>query len=125
MDERESAMNLKYTFTVWAKSETSNEFAWDLVAEKLLGFFLPFNWFDGASFQRALETANDLSQRLDVHGVIAGDLAENLVPVNNKLIGYGFSISERLHFSLWNSAEKASSRALMRLLIDAVLRHTG
>ncbi|MDZ7315347.1 MAG: hypothetical protein ONA69_03355 [candidate division KSB1 bacterium] len=116
---------LELYFYGLGESDKSKDFAWDLVADKILGFFLLFNWFDGASFQKAMETADELSRRFDAHGVIAGDLAENLVPVNEKLIGYGFSLSERVYFSLWNSAGKASSRALMRLLVDAVMSHLG
>lgn len=116
---------LELYFYGLGEGEKSQDFAWDLVAGKMLGFFLLFNWFDGASFQKALETADELSRRFDAHGVIAGDLAENLVPVNEKLAGYGFSLSERLYFALWNSAGKDSSRGLMRLLVDAVMMHIG
>ncbi len=115
---------LQLFFYALGEKEQYGGFAWDIVGRKILGWVVLFNWFDGNAFLETQRLTDSLVNRLDSLGVIAGDIAEAYLPVPQPLQEYGFSLSPRLHFALWNSAVKSAASNIMRILIDSAIHAT-
>ena len=114
--------DLQLFFYGLGETEQNKQFAWELVAPKMLGYILICNWFDGQEFAQIQKMADELEQSLDAHGIIVGDMgsAPSLPP---SVIEEGFSLSKTQTFALWNSSSKWDARNIVRILIDSIIHH--
>lgn len=99
------------------------DFAWDLVAPKMLGYVLVYNWFQGSNFSSVQQLIDMLSGRLDCHGIVVGDIAGMPIDINRSVYEPGFSLSSKLYFSLWDSTDKSNAKKVLRILFDSLINH--
>lgn len=105
------------------EKEQYQEFAWDLVAPKMLGFILVFNWYDGNEFSSAQQLLDDLASQIDGHGIVIGDVSEMTLPIDPKVYEQGFTFSPKLWFTLWDSTLKSDAKNVLKILIDSLINH--
>lgn len=105
------------------KDEKNENFAWDLVGPKMLGYIILFNWYDEKSFENVKDQINFLSGQLDAHSIIAGDIAGRRFPLHKDVYDPGFSITPKCYFTFWDSFDKASTRNVIKILIDSLISH--
>jgi len=99
------------------------DFAWDLIAPKILGYIIVFNWYDGNEFSSAQQLLDDLSSQVDCHGLVVGDVSEMSLPIDPKAYEHGFTFSPKLLFTLWDSTLKSDAKNAMKILIDSLINH--
>ena len=105
------------------EKEQYMDFAWDLVAPKMLGYVLVCNWFEGNDFINVQQLLNSLSSQIDAHGIVVGDIAGMPINIKRSVFESGFSLSSKLYFSLWDSTNKANAKNVLRILIDSLINH--
>ena len=105
------------------EKEHYQEFAWDIVGRKMLGYVVVFNWYDGKAFQETQRLVDYLARRLTAHGVIVGDVADAYLAIDHHVYEHGFSLSSKLYFTLWDSTNKAGAKNVVKILVDAVISH--
>jgi uncharacterized protein len=105
------------------EKEQYQEFAWDIVGRKMLGYIVVFNWYDSKSFQETQLLVDHLSRRINGHGIIVGDVADSYLAIDPRVYEHGFSLTSKLYFTLWDSSAKAGARNAVRILIDTVINH--
>ena len=105
------------------EKERYMDFAWDLVAPKMLGYVLVYNWFEGKDFSSVQQLLNSLSRHIDGHGVVVGDIAGMPINIDRHVYESGFSLSSKLYFSLWDSTNKADAKDVLKILIDSLINH--
>lgn len=105
------------------EKEQYMDFAWDLVAPKMLGYVLIYNWFEGGSFANVQQLLNTLATHVDGHGIVVGDIAGMPININRSVYEAGFSLSSKLYFALWDSTIKSDAKNVLRILIDSIINH--
>ncbi len=105
------------------EKDQSLEFAWDLVAPKMLGYILVFNWYDGYEFSSVQQLLDQLSSQIDSHGLVVGDISEMSLPFDPKIYESGFTLSPKLSFTLWDSTLKADAKNVLKILVDSLINH--
>lgn len=99
------------------------DFAWDLVAPKMLGYILVYNWFEGSSFSSVQNLLNLLAGHTDSHGIVVGDIAGMPIRITPSVYESGFSLSSKLYFALWDSTDKANAKSVLKILVDSLINH--
>ncbi|MBN1464878.1 hypothetical protein JXA02_03900 [candidate division KSB1 bacterium] len=99
------------------------DFAWDLVAPKMLGYVLVYNWFEGKDFTSVQQLLNILSNLVDSHGIVVGDIAGIPMTIDRSVYESGFSLSSKLYLSLWDSTDKTNAKNVLKILIDSLINH--
>ena len=99
------------------------DFAWDLVAPKMLGYVLVCNWFEGNDFINVQQLLNSLSSQIDAHGIVVGDIAGMPINIKRSVFESGFSLSSKLYFSLWDSTDKSNAKNVLKILVDSLINH--
>lgn len=105
------------------EKEQYQDFAWDIVGRKMLGYMIVFNWYDSHAFQETQLLVDQLTQQTNAHSIIVGDVADSFLSIHSGVFEHGFTLSSKLSFVLWNSAEKKNAKNSMRILLDAVINH--
>ena len=96
-------------------------FAWELVAPKMLGVILVFDWYVQDSFQAAQELIDRYSRQFEAKIIAAGDTETLKMPIPLRAFDAGFSIFPNVHCALWNSSQPASAKRVMRTLMDSIM----
>jgi len=97
-----------------------NNIAWDLIARKMLGYIIVFNWFDEKSYELAKKNVDFLSIRFDAPLIIAADIMDKSLPIKKTIINPFISLSNKDKFTFFNSASAGSVKSVLSSLIDVV-----
>ena len=105
------------------EKEQYMDFAWDLVAPKMLGYVLVYDWFEGNGFTNVQQLLNILSNHIDSHGIVVGDVGRMSINLDRSVFESGFSLTSKLYFSLWDSTDKTNAKDVLKILIDSLINH--
>ncbi len=105
------------------EKENYADFAWDIIAPKMLGYVLVFNWYDGNAFQEIQHLADKLWHKVDCHGIVVGDVADSFLTLDSRIYEHGFSLSSKVHFTMWDSSVKSSAKHVMKILVESIINH--
>ncbi|HOT95951.1 MAG TPA: hypothetical protein PLG50_13050 [bacterium] len=97
------------------------EFAWDLVGGKILGYIAHFDWFDGASYNACRDLVNDTSSDFTAPFVVAADLGLQPPPVVESAIKLDIALSPSARFLFFQKHKPASVRRVVITLLDLLL----
>ena len=97
------------------------DFSWDLLARKLLGFVILFDWYDEQSFEKAKIFLDLLSQQFDASIMIAADVRERPYPSNKKIFQEGISLDVQRKLTFCSSNDPKSVKKVLIALINSVI----
>jgi hypothetical protein len=102
-----------------------NKVAWDLIARKMLGYIIVFDWFDHASYDIARKNIDFIGQRFEAPLIIAADIKDKPLPVKKAIIDPYISFSGREKFTFCNSASVTSIKSVFASLIDIAINYAN
>ena len=94
--------------------------AWDLIARKMLGVIIMFNWADQESLQAAKHILDFFNAKFEAPCVLAADVPHGALPVNKKIAFPYISLSPREKFLFCNSNSGKSMKLTLATLINLV-----
>ncbi len=101
--------------------DEQNNPSWDLVAKKLLGYIILFDWSNPVSFA-AIESAVDaLPARYRLPVVVAASLDNNPESLPSVLMNADLNVSRSSEFTFCNTAEPESVKRVLATLVDSVI----
>jgi len=95
-------------------------FAWDLVAHKILGYIVLFDWYDEQSFKVAQNILDFLTE-FEAPIIVAADVANKPYPIPTIAFRPSISISHQTHFTFCQSNQKESVKKVVVSLLDMVI----
>jgi len=108
-----------YLYGMNANNGVVQNFAWDLLSQKMLGYVVLFDWYDFVTFPKTLQILDYLSERIEVPLVVAADVKDNAI--SEKIFERGIPISSTGQFTFCRSADRQSSKNVLRILIDIII----
>ena len=97
------------------------DFAWDLIVNKMLGYIVLFDWYDYDTFAHTLKTIDFLTERIDAPLVVAADVHDQNLPIAPTMFEYGIPISPQGRFSFCSSGDRKSVMAILRTLVEMLI----
>jgi uncharacterized protein len=97
------------------------EFSWDLIAQKILGFIVLFDWYDEQSFENSKKILDFLSQQFDAPILLAADVRERPYPTNRNIFQDGISLDVHRKLTFCSSSDPKSSKRIFISLINSVI----
>lgn len=110
-----------YLYGMNANNGVVQNFAWDLLSQKMLGYVALFDWYDYVSFPKTLQILDYLSQRIEAPLVVAADVKDNTFPISEKIFARGIPISSNSLFTFCRSVDAQSAKTVLRILIDIII----
>ena len=98
-----------------------NQFAWDLVARKIMGTIILFNWNSGSSFQAAKEIITFLGQFYHFPIICAANVGDRPYPVAESFFRPGIGFGNHHKFLFYKDHNSASIKRTIVSLIDLLL----
>lgn len=98
-----------------------NNFAWDLVAQKMIGYIVLYNWYDANSLERAKSLVDHLHSEWEAPCIIAADVGETEYPIAKKIFKRGISLSPNTQFTFYRIVDPASVRRIFLTLLDTII----
>ncbi len=102
-------------------SEKNLNFAWDLVAKKLLGYVVLFDWNRPDSLSAVKSTVDLLKSRYNIPVVIAANLEQGTNSIPEKLLEVKFDMSDQSQFTFYRLSEPGSVRNVLIILINSII----
>ena len=102
-------------------SKNLEEFAWDLIVNKMLGYIILYEWTDSSTFTSTLETIDFLTERIDAPLIVAADIGKEDFPVDISFFNDGITISSHTKFTFCRSDDSNSVKSVIRMLIDMLI----
>jgi len=96
-------------------------FAWDLVAKKMIGHIVLFDWADDASFQNAVNILDFTSSHFHSPYIVAADLKDEPYPVPEAAARPFILLSRAGRFMFCRSGKPASVKKTVTALVDLLL----
>ncbi|HNW59755.1 MAG TPA: hypothetical protein PKI62_08785 [bacterium] len=97
------------------------EFAWDLVGGKMLGYIACFDWFNQESFRQCRDRVDEISSGFSAPFVVAADLGEQPLPVPACVVKPDIPLMPSARFLFFQSHKPASVRRVLITLLDLLL----
>ncbi|OGC06792.1 hypothetical protein A2V82_08545 [candidate division KSB1 bacterium RBG_16_48_16] len=119
--EMEINENLSLYFYGIGYKRSQYNFAWELVAKKVLGYVVLFNWFDDVLFPETKEMIDFLALRVEAPIIIAGDVQDHPFPVGQRIFQPGITFSRQTKFMLCRLSERTSVKKIVISLLDALI----
>ncbi len=102
-----------------------NKIAWDIIARKMLGYIIVFDWFDEASCDIAQKNIDFLGHRFEAPLIIAADIKEKPLPIKKTIVDPYISFSGKEKFTFCNSKSVASIKSVFASLIDVAINYAN
>lgn len=102
-----------------------DKIAWDIIARKMLGYIIVFDWFDKTSFEIAKKNIDYLGQRFEAPLVIAADIKEKPLPVKKTIVDPCISFSGKEKFTFCNSKSVSSIKSVFATLVDVAFNYAN
>jgi hypothetical protein len=96
-------------------------FAWDLVAKKMIGYIVLFDWNSDASFNSAVQILDFTTAHFNSPYIIAADLKEEPLPVPEAATRPYILMSRAGRFAFCRTGKPASVKKTVAQLIDLLL----
>jgi signal recognition particle receptor subunit beta len=119
--EMEINENLSLYFYGIGYKRSKYNFAWELVAKKVLGYVVLFNWYDDAHFPETKEVVDFLTLQIDAPIIIAGDVQDHPFPVGQRIFQPSITLSRQTKFMLCRLSERTSVKKIVLSLLDALI----
>lgn len=97
------------------------DFAWDLVAQKILGYIVLFDWYDEQSFKRSKQLLDFITFRFDAPVIIAADVRDRPYPVNEKIYRPNISLTAKDRLTFCKSDDSKSTKRVVISLLDTLI----
>lgn len=96
-------------------------FAWDLVANKILGYIVLFDWYNDQSFKVAQNILDFLTAEFDAPITVAADVFDRPFPVQTSIFRPSISLSHQTQFTFCRSNNPASVKKVVVSLLDMLI----
>ncbi len=110
--------------TLFLYAITSNRnkatIAWDLIARKMIGSIIVFDWNNTESFENAKHNLSLFNRKFDAPCILAADVKNNPLPVNPKIVNPFVSLSPKEKFKFFNGRNPKSIKSLLISLTDVI-----
>ncbi len=97
------------------------DFAWDLIAPKMLGCIILFDWYNQQSYEGANKILDFLTQQFSAPLVLAADVRSNSYPIEECLFSAGITLSSHVRFLFYRSSDANGIRRAAVSLLDALI----
>lgn len=99
----------------------SQDFAWDLIAHKMIGFIILFDWYDEQSFEISKNILDSMIRRLEAPILLAADVRDRPFPVKRQIYQNGVSLEFRRSLTFCSSTDKKSVQNVFASLLNSVV----
>jgi hypothetical protein len=99
----------------------ATEFAWDLIAQKMLGYIVLFNWHDLSSFEKCKELLDFTTLHISTPLIIAADTGEKPFVTPESIKDHPISLARKSRFIFCKSNHPASVKKVVVALIDLLI----
>ena len=97
------------------------DFAWDLLAQKMLGYIVLFDWYDEQSFESSKQILDFLTFRFEAPVIIAADVRDRPYPVSEKIYSPDISLDVNGRLTFCKSGDPRSIRKVVVSLLDSLI----
>ncbi len=97
------------------------DFAWDLIAPKMLGCIILFDWYNLQSYEGANRILDFLTQQFSSPLVLAADVRGNPYPIEEDLFKAGISLASHVRFLFYRSTDATGMRRATVSLLDTLI----
>jgi uncharacterized protein len=97
--------------------------AWDLLAKKMLGYIVLFNWFDETSFVNCKTIVDFTTTQFEAPFVVAANVGEQPLPYGEKMRRPEILLSNHARFLFCQSHKPVHARKIVLSLFDLLLEH--
>ena len=104
---------------------SQNDFIWDIVAGKMLGFILLFDWFEPASVKEVKKLLDFTTARYQAPVICVGDTGQHPIPYKHKLFKPAIALSSRCKFTFCSNTDAGSISRTLISLLDILLQNTA
>ena len=95
---------------------------WDLVAKKLLGYVVLFNWDSPDAYAKLKSGIDSLTARYRIPLVVAAVLQNGQSPIPNELLNVDFNLADQEQFTFCNIAKPESVKQVLVILINSIIQ---
>ncbi len=95
--------------------------SWELIAKKLLGYIVLFDWDDVPAIEVVKSTVDAISLRHRIPIIIAANVKHPPTSIPVQLAAEKFDLAEQSKLTFCNVSDEHSSRNILVTLIDCVL----
>ena len=96
------------------------DFSWDLIAHKILGFILLFDWYDEQSFEKSKKILDYLAYRFEAPILLAADVRERPYPVKRHVFQHGVSLELDRNLIFCSTNDSLSVKKTVVSLLNSV-----
>jgi hypothetical protein len=111
---------LLFLYGIRADNETA-QYAWDLMARKMLGYVVLFDWYKEHSFNTTHRTLEYLTQVTDAPVVIAANVGIGALPLPGRFMKKTMSLSSKGQFVFYSEKSVVSVKKVLLTLIDNLI----
>lgn len=101
--------------------QQSPPFAWDLIANKMIGYIVIFDWYNETSFNNTKNILDFTTHHFPSPFVIAADLGEKPIPIPEAACKPYILLSNNSRFMFYRSSKSASIKKVVVALLDILL----
>jgi uncharacterized protein len=101
--------------------DDSFNFSWELIANKLLGFVLLFDWYDEESFESSKKILDFFGSRVEAPILLAADVRERPYPVKQDLFQHGVSLELNRNLIFCSTNDSQSVKQTVISLLNSVI----
>ncbi len=101
--------------------ENELNMSWDVIAKKLLGYIVLFNWEDLKSYERVKSTVDFLTRRYDMPLLIAANVSEEMLNLPMDIINQNIDLAPQCDFTFFNVENPKSVKQVLIKLLDSVI----
>ncbi len=97
------------------------DFAWDLIAPKMLGCIILFDWYNQQSYEGASRILDFLTQQFSAPLVLAADVRSNPYPIKEDMFKAGISLAPHVDFFFYRSSDANGIRRATVSVLDTLI----
>lgn len=97
------------------------DFSWDLIAHKILGFVLLFDWYDEQSFENSKKILDFFGSRFETPILLAADVRERPYPIKRDVFQQGVSLELDRNLIFCSTNDSTSIKRTVVSLLNSIM----
>ena len=102
-------------------ASNKSNFAWELIARKILGYIVLFDWYEGKSFSETKEILDFLTNQLNAPILVVGELKKNQTGFQQNVYTPSISLSNQVKFTMCHSSNVSSVNKVLISFLDTLI----
>ena len=102
-------------------ASNKSNFAWELIARKILGYIVLFDWYEEKSFSETKEILDFLINKLNAPILVVGELKNDQTSFQQNVYNPSISLSNQVKFTMCHSSNVSSINKVLVSFLDTLI----